>query len=402
MLIVAPDLVLHYHLNAKLLALTHVFVLGFITMVIFGALYQLIPVVMEVKLYSEKLAKTTFYLFGSGLIILVISFWNATFDNSQNWYWFWLSGSMILVAVMFFVFNTLKTASKTERKDIGNLFIVTAIVYLFLTVLLGFLMVIDLAVPFMPVSVLNLLKIHFSLGLAGWFLMLVIGVSSKLMPMFLIIHKLPEKLLGYSFYLLNAGLVCFVSAYYFYPASWLLMISSLMILAGVGLYLWFNYYAFRHRFRKNLDVGMKITAMAFILFAFILVLGIFAVINPDFTGAYQTRITMAFGASLIPGFLTAIILGQTYKTFPFIIWLQRYQSKVGKQKIPLPHELYSDQLAKIHYRTYIIAFILLMAGLLFAWIWVIRVAAIFFVITALLYNYNVFKIVLHKQKIIQQ
>lgn len=38
----------------SLLALTHIAVLGWGTMIIFGALYQLIPVVMEAALYSEE------------------------------------------------------------------------------------------------------------------------------------------------------------------------------------------------------------------------------------------------------------------------------------------------------------------------------------------------------------
>jgi len=399
MLLVAPDLIYYYHLNARMLSLTHILVLGFVTMVIFGALYQLIPVVMEVKLFSEKLAKTTFYLFGPGIVILVISFWNATFDNTQNWYWFWLSGALLLLSVMIFVFNTLMSASKTERRDMGNRFVIAAILYLLLTVSMAILLIVNLAVPFIPVSVLGLLKMHLSLGLVGWFLMLVIGVSSKLMPMFLIIHKLPEHLLDYSFYVLNAGLLLLVSALYFYPEPWLLMSFSAVIFVGVIIYLRYIRYAFKHRFRKNLDVGMKITAMAFILFAIILILGILVVLDPDFLSAYHIRISIAFGASFLLGFLTAIILGQTYKTLPFIIWLQRYQSKVGKIKVPLPHELYSAKLAKIHGQTYFPAFLLLITGILFAWVVVIQIAAVLFFITALLYNINVFKIVFHKQKI---
>jgi len=84
MLLAAPKLVIPYHLNAEMLALTHLMVLGFITMTIFGSLYQLIPVVMEVRLFSEMLARITFYLFGTGLLILVISFWGATFGSTKT------------------------------------------------------------------------------------------------------------------------------------------------------------------------------------------------------------------------------------------------------------------------------------------------------------------------------
>ena len=399
MLLAASKLTLPYHLNPEMLALTHSMVLGFITMIIFGSLYQLIPVVMEVKLFSEMLARITFYLFGTGVIILVVSFWEATFDNSQNWLWFEVSGTLILVAVILFAINTLKSAARSERMDMGNIFIITAIIYLLLTVSIAIILIINFARPFIPVSTIDLLKMHINLGITGWFLFLVIGVSSKLMPMFLIIHKLPEYLLKYTYYLLNTGIILLVGTFYFYPHSWAIIVASTPVFVGIGLFLRFNFYAFKHRFRKNLDVGMKLSKSAFIILAFILLLGLFAVISPRFTADFQYRIDIAFVMSIIFGFLSALILGQTYKTLPFIVWLQKYQTKVGKQKIPLPQELYSNRIASIHNQTFLVAFVFLITGELADQVWLIQSAAALFIITAALYNYNVFKIVFHKEKI---
>ncbi len=401
MLVAAPQLVLPYHLNSGMLTLTHLMVLGFITMIIFGSLYQLIPVVMEVKLYSEMLAKITFWLFGSGLLILVFNFWEADFGSAQNWLWFEISGTLILTGVILFAINTLKSAFHSERMDMGNIFVVTGIIYLVLTVSLAILIIINFAHPFIPVSVLDLLKMHLTLGLTGWFLFLVIGVSSKLMPMFLIIHKLPDYLLKYTYYLLNIGVIALATTYYFYPQPWALMLSALPILAGIILYLSYNYYAFKHRFRKNLDTGMKLSKAAFIILAFTVLLGIFSMVSPDFLSPFQLHIDIAFIMSILFGFLTALILGQTYKTLPFIVWLQKYSAKVGKQKIPLPQEIYSDRIASLHMKTFYVAFTFLILGELAGLVWLIQAAGAMFIITAVLYNYNVFKIVFHKEKIIE-
>ncbi len=401
MVVAAPQLVLPYHLNPGMLTLTHLMVLGFITMIIFGSLYQLIPVVMEVKLYSEVVAKITFWLFGTGLLILVISFWDANFGPTQNWLWFEISGTLILTGVILFAINTLKSAFRSDRMDMGNIFIITGIIYLVLTVTLAILVIINFAHPFIPVSVLDLLKMHLTLGLTGWFLFLVIGVSSKLMPMFLIIHKLPDYQLKYAYYLLNAGVIALATVFYFYPVSWAIMLSALPIVAGIVLYLAFNYYAFKHRFRKKLDTGMKLSKAAFILLAFTVLLGIVSVVSPEFLSPYQLHIDIAFIMSILFGFLTALILGQTYKTLPFIVWLQKYSAKVGKQKIPLPQEIYSDRVANLHMKTFYIAFTFLILGELGNLTWLIQAAGAMFVITAVLYNYNVFKIVFHKEKIIE-
>jgi len=47
------------------------------------------------------------------------------------------------------------------------------------------------------------------------------------------------------------------------------------------------------------------------------------------------------------------------------------------------------------------AFVFLITGELTNQVWLIRSAAALFIITAILYNYNVFKIVFHKEKIIE-
>jgi len=392
--IAAPDLTQHY-LSPRLLTLTHLLILGWITMIIFGALYQLIPVVMEVKLYSEKLAVVSFFLFAGGLITLSASFWTFNFGRSIG---LEVGGYLTVTAVILFAINTILSAAKTERKTIENAFIITAVIWLLLTVTLGILIVLNFAFHFISGSHLELLKLHAHIGFIGWFLMLVVGVASKLMPMFLIVHKLSVKLLSYAYFLINGGLILLSVGYYYFPEKWFMLLSALPILLGVIAFLRFNYVAFSKRIRKKLDVGMKLSATAFILLAISLVMGFAILIGPNFLGAMQTRFEIAYGILIVLGFLTALVLGQTYKTLPFIIWLQKYQSKVGKIKVPLPQELYSEKIAGYHFYSFVSGIIVLISGILLAEVIVIRIGAALIILTAALYNYNVFKIVFHKEK----
>ncbi len=390
---IGEDLTRHY-LSPKLFTLTHLLVLGWITMIIFGALYQLIPVVMEVRLFNEKLAIITFILFGAGLITLSVSFWTFTFSRSIG---LEAGGYMIVVAILLFTVNILSTAAKTERKTIENTFIITSIFWLLLTVILGITIVLNFAFQFISVSHLQLLKMHAHIGFIGWFLLLVVGVASKLMPMFLIVHGLPRKLLNYAFYLINAGLLLLSIGYYLIPEIWYYTLSGLLIIAGIAAFLRFNYIAFSKRIRKKLDVGLKMSATAFIMLAISILLGIIAVIGPDFTASFQTRIEISYGVLIVLGFLSSLVLGQTYKTLPFIIWLKKYHSKVGKSKVPLPMELYSDKIAHYHFYTFVAGIIALITGILINIVIVIKIGAILLIITAILYNYNVFKIIFHKE-----
>jgi hypothetical protein len=52
----APELGGHYY-HPRVLALTHAITLGWITMSILGASYQLIPIVLQRPLWSERLAR---------------------------------------------------------------------------------------------------------------------------------------------------------------------------------------------------------------------------------------------------------------------------------------------------------------------------------------------------------
>ena len=51
-----PDTLATYHYNQYVIALTHLFVLGWGSTVVMGAVYQLVPVALETRLHSEKLA----------------------------------------------------------------------------------------------------------------------------------------------------------------------------------------------------------------------------------------------------------------------------------------------------------------------------------------------------------
>src|SRR5262249_25592999 len=59
-LVAQPSLLTTYHYNQNIIALTHLLVLGWLCSVVMGAMYQLVPVALETRLYSERLAKWQF------------------------------------------------------------------------------------------------------------------------------------------------------------------------------------------------------------------------------------------------------------------------------------------------------------------------------------------------------
>lgn len=394
MFFAADNLAVSY-VGPKVLSIIHLLILGWVTMIIFGALYQLIPVVMEVKLYSEKLAYWSFYtlIIGSGL--MVWEFWYTYLGESHIKY---TGGTLVLLSIIFFCINVITTARKTTNKTIENKFIVSSVVWLILTVLFGMFILFNSVYQFVPMTNIDLLKVHVLMGIVGWFMMLIIGVASTLMPMFFIAHNLNKKLLNYAYYLINIGIVIGVVTLYFFPGTALSSLFALPIFAGMVLFFRFNYGAYKKRLRKSLDIGMKLSVFAFVIFAVSLIFGILTIFISDIYPAMASQIYLVFGASLILGFFTILILGQMYKTLPFIVWLQRYQDKVGKFTIPLPNDMYSEKVADGHYYSSVIAIVTLLIGLLFSMTLLIQISAGFFVLTGLLFAYNTFDILLHKDQ----
>lgn len=383
-----------YFFQPNLLAITHVAALGFGTMIIFGALYQLIPVIFETALYSEKLAKVTFWLFGISIITMVYAFWAEGFVTMLPH-----SAGMVFVSLLLFIFNVFMSIKKAEKKNIKTMFIGASAVWLGLTALLGVLIAFNYKYNFLSQSHLLYLKMHAHMGLAGWFMLLIIGAASTLIPMFLISHQMNENKLKYSFYLINAGLLLLSLDWFLLHGTFMLPVYGLVVVAGILFFISYVRESYKKRLRKSLDVGMKHTMVAILSLVFPVVLGVIA--SQKFIALNQGilwKVIMLYGFSIFFIFITSIILGQTYKTIPFIMWLDKYKSMVGKAKTPLPKELYSEKLADWQLYIYLAAIISMMVGILSGIQLIIEAGSVLLIITSVIYNINVFKIIFHKPK----
>ncbi len=388
----ANDLTGHFF-NGKILAITHFATLGWISMVIFGALYQLIPVVMEVALYSERLAKINFTFFATGIIVLVYAFWVNNYGMPLL-----IAATVLLIAIILFAINIILTAKSSKKWNIESSFIVASVIWLLTTAILGFLISANFKHTFLPAAHLEYLKAHAHAGMVGWFLLLIIGVGAVLIPMFFLSHNLNRKRLQWAFYLINAGLLIYFIDTVFIHLN-IFIVPVLLVAAGIVFFMLFVYQSYKKRVRKKLDVSLKHTVLSIILLILPIILAAFISIAPkSISGSLMLRVTIIYGMSILLGFVTSLILGQAYKTLPFILWLQKYQHLVGKYKTPLPKDLYSEKILEAQFWVYIITIVTLFAGVLINLTWLIHTGAYLLLFTAILYNINIYKIFTHKVK----
>ena len=393
MIILADNDLLEAYFNSKILAITHMAVLGWASMIVFGALYQLIPVVFETSLYSEKLAKFTFWIFGFSILFLTYTFWVGAFLSLLIY-----ASLLTFSALLLFIINVVLSYKNSKKKNISSKFVITAIFWLAATEFVGTLIAFNFRFNFLTEIHLHYLKIHATIGLIGWFLLLIIGVGSTLIPMFLVSHQLNENKLKRAYLLINVGLLGLSLNWFFINYSLITPVFWLAIAIGVLFFFSFVFETYNKRMRKKLDVGMKHTMISILSVFLPIIISLIVMMGFGMEEQLLTRVTTLFGFTTIFGFITTLILGQTYKTLPFIIWLDKYKGLVGKTKTPMPRELYSENIAKGQFYLYLIFLVCMISGLIFNNIGLIRIGSYTLLMVAILYNINVFKIVFHTVK----
>lgn len=385
-----PQSFTQHYFTPHLLTIVHIAALGWGTMVIFGAAHQLLPVICEQDLYSEKMASASWYTLTAGIILLTWKFWNLDVG------WMMITGgSLIVFSVLLFVINVWKTTQICTRYTAQKLLITGSAFWLLFTVSVGLLLAINLSLttPMFRVSHLEVLKLHAHMGIAGWFLQLITGVSTKLVPMFLLGKSSKEYLLRNAFVFQNLGLILFLLDGYFFAVTGRVIIYAAIVLAGIIFWLLYLYDVFRNRLRKRIELLMKHTFLSFLS----LILAVLLIPVVYYSDGY--RFTMVYGTLIFLGWITNIILGKTFKTLPFIIWNNQYKNHSGKAKIPLPKDLYHEKLTIWQFRLFIAAFLVFALGLVLQHLTVIRIGLVLWLAVAVMYCLNVFKLLLHKTKI---
>lgn len=388
------DVYLGYYFNPKILAVTHVMALGWGTMIIFGASHQLYPVLIEGKLRSHLLAFITFLLAGVGIPILIFAFYTFRLD------WPLITGGVLInLATIVYLINLSLSRSNTKKINVHAAFAYAAALWLFITVALGLLLGINFTNHFFSKDSIYYLSLHAHMGIVGWFLMMVLGVGSRLIPMFLISKYENSKQLWWVFYLSNIGLIAFIYLFLFDANPLFYFMPLVLIAVGIVLFSNFLKHAYRARIRKRVDNQVRISILSVVLTVIPIVVLAVILILPQQKELAQAA--MLYGFTIFFGWITAIILGMTFKTLPFIIWNKVYHKIAGRRKTPNPKDLFSSRVFIANSMSYLLGLVVFGSGIASANGAVLKIGAVLLIIAAFLYNLNVFKIIFHSAKKIE-
>ena len=131
----APAFLQHYF-HPHTLAITHIMALGWGTMMILGASHQLVPVLIEGKLYSNMLAYLSFVFAAIGIPFLIVGFYQFDFG------WPARAGAILInLAVLSYLINIGVSMVKSKKENVHAVFVFTGTLWLMITILVGLFLV---------------------------------------------------------------------------------------------------------------------------------------------------------------------------------------------------------------------------------------------------------------------
>ncbi|MGA9450807.1 MAG: hypothetical protein WBW41_05630, partial [Verrucomicrobiia bacterium] len=388
-LMAQPDVLAISRYLPDAVAVTHLFVLGWLCSVVMGAVYQLVPVALETKLYSERLANWQFLFHVVGFVGMVFMF--QTWNMKLLGYF----GALLTVGVILFAYNVARTLLRVPKWNVIATGVASALAWLLFTVTAGLLLVAGQRgyTPMLQFNSIATMDAHAHLGAVGFFTMLIVGVSYKLVPMFTLSEVQNHRRATGSVVLLSVGLAGLFAGILL-QKPWKL-VFALVIIAALAFHSWELLAIVRARKRRALDWGVRyfLTAIAMLLPLSILAIVLCWPGLPS--NEFTAQLESVYGFLGFIGFVSFAILGMLYKIIPFLIWFGIYSKHIGRSQVPALADMYSMQMQAVGYWTYLAGLLATVLATLFASATGVRIGCGLLALSLAVFTVNVGKILSH-------
>ncbi|AFL68789.1 hypothetical protein [Sulfurospirillum barnesii] len=340
-------------LSLSLAAFSHLYLLGFVMMIIFGAMYQLLPVVLEAPIFSKDFAYVQFYMYVIGVALMVSGFSVSTLHLLIPY------GAVITyLSMAIFCVNVFMTFYRLEKIRLIGWFLLIATLFLFVSVTLGLLIGLTLEHGLLEIDIDAWVKAHIIGTLGGFVMMIVMGVSMVLIPMFSLSHGFSDMWIKRALSVYTLGIALGMATFVFGLDNFFKFTALALMFLGMAFYLIQMVIVMRQRVRKQNDYWVKNSVFAWVsLSVSMLSVSVYALKGEE-------KFAMLFGVFFFFGFLLSFIVGHIYKILPFLIWYEKFSPLVGKQKVPLLHQMVHTKTANTQTYSLWLAVILQASGIL--------------------------------------
>ncbi|MCF3641717.1 hypothetical protein LXM94_17225 [Rhizobium sp. TRM95111] len=335
------------------LALVHVIAIGWLSLLMAGALLQFVPVLVAVPLVGGRFAAPALALLVGGLGTLVAGFVALSGHLGLPLVFLPIGGGMLLLGFGFLA-AVLAATLLAAPLPLPARFVALGVVSLGGTALLGAAFTLALSGLGEAALFAGLLAegvgLHAALGLGGWLSITAVGVSYRLLAMFLLVPEAERRTSCAAWWAMAIAVAliaaCIACALFALADTFLLFAMALALsLVAVLLYGGDVLHIYRSRKRRQAELNIRATFPAVIAFAIsILLVNIPAIRAGDNIAALVYLFVF--------GWLTGLGLAQLYKIVAFLTWLEAYGPILGRVPVPRVQDLVDEGVARILFRIY--------------------------------------------------
>jgi hypothetical protein len=330
----------------ELLGITHLLTLGFMAMVMLGAMFQLVPVISGRLIPGgTAVAGPVHGFLLVGCLLLVAGF------SGQAYHLFYWAVPLLLLAFAVFL---LAVGALLVRQVGGgdSIFCIRfAVMALLISVALGLLRASNYAGLSATLELPDIANIHLAWGLGGWVLLLVMGASYQVIPMFHVTPSYPTPLAR------GLPVAVFLSLLIFtfgdQPLSQTLAI--ICISGAATIYAIFSLYLLHKRKRKVADITARFWRLSLSCLVLAALLSVFNL-------GFQTPLLI--GVLMIYGFAISVIMGMLQKIVPFLSYLHLQRRCLDNFELlkTLPHMGHFIPASRLRwqFRLHVVALLLLL------------------------------------------
>lgn len=344
------------------LAMTHLIVVDFMLQAMCGSLLQFVAVVAGANIWRPRLVATLVHpMITAGAVFLATAF---LLDAQVL---FLLAAGVFAAALGLFLSVMAVALLRTPARGMSIHVLRLAVFGLLVTVVLGVVLASTLGMHDSLQSVwslFTLINVHVAWGLGGWALMLVIGVSYLVVPMFQLTPSYPVWLTR----VFPAGLLLVLCLWSLQllsdsgePQAWQSMVVSAGMLLAGGYALTTLWLQSRRR-RRQADVTLVFWRGAMLSLLALAVSWLVFEAVPQLGN--HARAPLWMGVLALPGLFLSVIVGMLYKIMPFLNWLHLQQQ--GGTALPPPNmkQMIPESAMRGQMRLHFVALALLLAAVL--------------------------------------
>ncbi|MGV1793537.1 hypothetical protein [Rhizobium sp. A37_96] len=338
------------------LFLVHVIAIGWLGLLLTGALLQFVPVLVARPLRCAWAAGPALLLLILGLSCLSAGFLRLRgfLDAPAH---ILPGGGLLLVAGFLLVVLMIgSTLQQARPLPLPARFVVSGLLSLLVAILLGLVFTMVLAGilvgDFATALLIEGIPLHASLGLAGWMTFTAMGVSYRLLTMFLLAPERMRKATAMLWWVGTAALALIAVGVFLILSDDrmvddALLIAALLSAAALVLYAGDVLTIYRGRKRRVIELNGRASLAAFA--ALFLSAALFAILAA--TGNLASMIgPLAY--LFVFGWLTGLGLAQLYKIMPFLTWLECYGPVLGRMPTPRVQDLVREDRAVLWFYLY--------------------------------------------------